>query len=110
MTTPSELTSNHPKSSRIKNMAAANILNPIPTIPAVPHPPARLFGWGAGNFGQFAEGHDNTGEVGKPRRNKWVEERIEQDVFGPNNGGLECIESGGMHSLLLDERGTVSIV
>jgi regulator of chromosome condensation len=82
--------------------------NPIPTAPAHARPAAQLFAWGAGNFGQFGMGADFLGEFPKPKRNLWIEEQIKEGTFGDEGAGLETVAAGGLHSLLIDEKGTVS--
>ena len=49
------------------------------------------------------------GEVSKPKRNTWIEERIKDGIFGEDNGGIESVACGGLHTIFLDERGTVSV-
>ncbi|KAH7890593.1 hypothetical protein F5I97DRAFT_1826689 [Phlebopus sp. FC_14] len=44
---------------------------------------------------------------GSPRRNPWVETKIGEGVFGSGGAGLEAIAAGGMHTLFIDEKGTV---
>jgi hypothetical protein len=38
----------------------------------------------------------------------WGEEQIEEGTFGPDNAGIETVAAGGMHSIFVDEKGTVS--
>lgn len=83
--------------------------NPIPTAPAHTRPAPQLFAWGAGNFGQFGMGADFLGEFSKPKRSLWIEEQIKEGTFGGEGAGLEAVAAGGLHSLLIDEKGTVSI-
>jgi len=68
-----------------------------------------MFAWGAGNFGQFGMGPDHQGELDKPTRNKLIEEMITKGDFGGKGFGIEAIASGGMHTLFVDECGTVRI-
>jgi regulator of chromosome condensation len=82
--------------------------NPIPTAPAHTRPAAQLFAWGAGNFGQFGMGIDFLGELPKPKRSLWIEEQIKEGTLGGEGAGLETVAAGGLHSLLIDEKGTVS--
>ena len=82
--------------------------NPLPTPPEHLRPAPLLFVWGTGNFGQFGMGADFLGEYDKPTRNKWVEKNIEEGVFGGSGASLEAVAAGGLHSLFLDEKGTVS--
>jgi hypothetical protein len=58
--------------------------------------------------GQFGMGPDQLGEISKPRRNPWVDEQIEDGTFGGEGAGLEAIAAGGLHSLFIDEKGTVN--
>jgi regulator of chromosome condensation len=52
-------------------------------------------------------GPDVLGEIPKPKRNLWVEEKMENDTFGEDNAGMEFVVSGGLHTIFIDERGTV---
>jgi len=78
---------------------------PVPSQPTRPSP--LMFAWGAGNFGQFGMGPDVLGELSKPRRNPWVEEQIAKGTFGGEGAGVESIAAGGLHTLFIDEKGTV---
>ncbi|KAH9073067.1 RCC1/BLIP-II [Lactarius deliciosus] len=83
-------------------------INAIPPFPAKVNPPAQIFVWGTGNFGQFGMGPSYLDEVSKPTRNTWVEEKMAQGVFGSGPGsGIVGVAAGGLHSLLIDENGTV---
>ncbi|KAH9177792.1 regulator of chromosome condensation 1/beta-lactamase-inhibitor protein II [Lactarius sanguifluus] len=83
-------------------------INAIPPFPAKMSPPAQIFVWGTGNFGQFGMGPSYLDEVSKPTRNTWVEEKMAQGVFGSGPGsGIVGVAAGGLHSLLIDENGTV---
>jgi regulator of chromosome condensation len=82
--------------------------NPLPSPPDHIRPAPQLFVWGAGNFGQFGMGEDSLGEFEKPTRNKLVEEKGEDGAFGGEGAGLESVAAGGMYSLFIDEKGTVS--
>ena len=82
--------------------------NPIPTAPDHTRPASQIFAWGAGNFGQFGMGPDFLGEFGRPKKNAWIEEQIEDGAFGGEGAGLEAVAAGGLHTLLIDEKGTVS--
>jgi regulator of chromosome condensation len=53
-------------------------------------------------------GPDVLGEVSKPKRNTWIEERIAACTFGEDSTGIESVACGGLHTIFLDERGTVS--
>ncbi|EPQ59146.1 RCC1/BLIP-II protein [Gloeophyllum trabeum ATCC 11539] len=86
----------------------APYFNPLPIPPAHMRPPYQLWGWGAGNFGQLGMGPDLLGEYPKPKRNLWIEEQIKKGTFGDEEGaGLEAIAAGGMHTIFIDEKGTV---
>jgi regulator of chromosome condensation len=82
--------------------------NALPTPPPKVRPGLQLFAWGAGNFGQFGMGPDVLGELDKPRKNLWVEQRMQDGTFGEIGAGLEFITGGGLHTLFIDEKGTVS--
>jgi regulator of chromosome condensation len=83
-------------------------INAIPEFPAKMVPPAQIFVWGTGNFGQFGMGPTFLDELSKPTRNTWVEEKIAQGVFGSGPGsGIVGVAAGGLHSLFIDENGTV---
>ena len=82
--------------------------NPLPVPPQKKRPSLLPFVWGTGNFGQFGMGPDVLGEVSKPKRNTWFEEHIEAGAFGEDNAGIESVACGGLHTIFLDERGTVS--
>jgi regulator of chromosome condensation len=83
-------------------------INAVPDFPAKMVPPAQIFLWGTGNFGQFGMGPSFLDELSKPTRNTWVEEKITQGVFGAGPGsGIVGVAAGGLHSLFIDENGTV---
>ena len=82
--------------------------NQLPVPPQKKRPGLLPFVWGTGNFGQFGMGPDILGEVSKPKRNTWIEEHIEAGAFGEDNAGIESVACGGLHTIFLDERGTVS--
>ena len=82
--------------------------NLLPVPPQKQRPGLLPFVWGTGNFGQFGMGPDVLGEVSKPKRNTWIEEHIEASAFGEDNAGIESVACGGLHTIFLDERGTVS--
>jgi len=53
-------------------------------------------------------GEDELGEISKPKKNKWVEEGMEDKLFGDEEGaGLESIAAGGLHTLFIDEKGVI---
>ena len=81
--------------------------NSLPTPPAHPRPANQLFAWGAGNFGQFGMGPEFLGEFSFPKRNTWVDTKSREGVFGSEGAGLEAIAAGGLHTLFIDEKGTV---
>ncbi|KAH9988058.1 regulator of chromosome condensation 1/beta-lactamase-inhibitor protein II [Russula vinacea] len=83
-------------------------INAVPEFPAKMVPPAQIFVWGTGNFGQFGMGPSYLDELSKPTRNTWVEEKMSQGVFGSGPGsGIVGVAAGGLHSLFIDENGTV---
>jgi regulator of chromosome condensation len=83
-------------------------INAVPEFPAKMDPPAQIFVWGTGNFGQFGMGPNFLSELSKPTRNTWVEEKMAQGAFGPAPGsGIVRVAAGGLHSLFIDENGTV---
>lgn len=82
--------------------------NPLPTPPQKARPGLQLFAWGAGNFGQFGMGPDILGELDKPKKSAWVEQQMQEGTFGEVGAGLESIVGGGLHTLFIDEKGTVS--
>ena len=74
-------------------------------------PAPQIYVWGAGNFGQFGMGSDKLGHYSKPTRNKLMELMIEEGVFGDNKGaGIKAAAAGGLHTLFIDEKGTVNIL
>ena len=97
-----------PATIRARKTTAA--MNELPTAPVPPPRPAnQIFFWGAGNFGQFGMGPDLLDEFDKPKKHTWVEKKMEEGVFGAETGaGLEAVAAGGLHTLFLDEKGTVS--
>lgn len=80
---------------------------PLPTSPEHRRPPNQLFVWGAGNFGQFGMGPDFLGEYPFPKRSPWVDQMISEGAFGSEGAGLEAVAAGGLHTLVIDEKGTV---
>ncbi|PCH41194.1 RCC1/BLIP-II [Wolfiporia cocos MD-104 SS10] len=81
--------------------------NPLPAPPEHARPALQMFVWGTGNFGQFGMGADFLGEYGKPKKNVWIEKKIQEGVFGEENAGLEAVAAGGLHSLFIDEKGAI---
>ena len=53
-------------------------------------------------------GPNFLGELPKPKKNAWIEEQIEHGAFGGEGAGLEAVAAGGLQTLLIDEKGTVS--
>lgn len=81
--------------------------NPLPTPPPKQRPGLLPFAWGTGNFGQFGMGPGYLSEISKPRRNAWAEKQIEENKFGEDHAGMESVVSGGLHTIFIDEKGTV---
>ncbi|EGO02063.1 hypothetical protein SERLA73DRAFT_166564 [Serpula lacrymans var. lacrymans S7.3] len=81
--------------------------NPLPTPPEKSHPGCQLFVWGAGNFGQFGMGADLLGEFAKPKKSAWIETKMQEGAFGGDGAGLEAVAAGGLHTLFIDENGTI---
>ncbi|KAJ7094518.1 regulator of chromosome condensation 1/beta-lactamase-inhibitor protein II [Mycena belliarum] len=81
--------------------------NPLPTPPEKKRPGLQVFSWGAGNFGQFGMGPDLLGELDKPKKHAWAEEQMEEGTFGDDNAGIEFVAAGGMHTIFVDEKGTI---
>lgn len=52
-------------------------------------------------------GSDELGEKDKMTRNTWIEEQIVAGTFGEPGAGLEAVAAGGLHTLFIDEKGTV---
>ena len=105
---PSGKLTKKPSKSSADFVQTKPYFNPLPVVPALRRPGLLLFAWGAGNFGQFGMGEDQLGELHKPARNKWVEQRMAEGRFGSAEGaGLESIAAGGLYSLFVDENGTV---
>ncbi|KAF9568941.1 RCC1/BLIP-II [Agrocybe pediades] len=81
--------------------------NPLPTPPSKQRPGLVPFYWGAGNFGQFGMGPDVLNEQEKPRKHTWAIEQMEEGAFGEEGAGMESVTCGGLHTMFIDERGTV---
>ncbi|KIY47664.1 RCC1/BLIP-II protein [Fistulina hepatica ATCC 64428] len=79
--------------------------NSLLAVPAPRQPPLQLIGWGEGDCGQL--GFDIPAGANKPKRNTWVERMIEEGQFGGQGAGLVSVAAGGMHSLFVDEAGSV---
>lgn len=88
----------------------AQHFNALPTPPLTARPALVLFAWGAGNFGQFGMGPDVLDSLTTPRRNRWVEAQVAKGTFGENDAGITAIAAGGLHTLFIDENGTVHLV
>lgn len=95
------------KPSKPPHVQIKSYLNPLPCPPEKIRPGLQLFVWGAGNFGQFGLGPDVLNELDKPKKNSWAEQQMEKGTFGEEGAGLEEVAGGGMHSLFIDEKGTV---
>ncbi|KAI8982826.1 RCC1/BLIP-II [Trametes punicea] len=105
-------TSSGEKTKPEKGKAPARLRRPplpgIIALPAIPQhyrPPLNLFTWGSGEMSQLVM--DYNGEISKPRKNPFVSEKIEEGAFGDDHAGLESVAAGGLHTLLLDEKGTI---
>ncbi|KAJ4479292.1 regulator of chromosome condensation 1/beta-lactamase-inhibitor protein II [Lentinula aciculospora] len=96
-----------PKLPKPAHVQLKPYLNPLPSPPEKIRPGLQLFVWGAGNFGQFGLGPDVLGEFDKPKRHTWAEKQMQDGTFGAEGAGLEEIAGGGMHSLFIDEKGTI---
>lgn len=55
-------------------------------------------------------GPDVLSELPKPKKNLWVEEKMQEGLFGDVGAGIESIAAGGMHTLFIDESGTVRLL
>lgn len=52
-------------------------------------------------------GEEHLGEFDKPKKNTWIEKKMEEDTFGGEGAGIECVAAGGLHTMFIDEKGTV---
>jgi regulator of chromosome condensation len=52
-------------------------------------------------------GPELLGEFPKPKRSVWAEKQIAAGKFGGEGAGLETAFAGGLHTLLVDEKGNV---
>ncbi|KIY49434.1 RCC1/BLIP-II protein [Fistulina hepatica ATCC 64428] len=52
-------------------------------------------------------GPDILDERDRPKKNEWVETGVSEGRFGKEGAALESIAAGGLHSVFIDERGTV---
>lgn len=83
-------------------------LNPLPTLPTSSRPAADIYAWGKRGFGQLGLGCNVVDDILKPRKHPWVAAQVPLGTFGTETGaGVVSIASGGMHTYLLDENGTV---
>ncbi|OBZ67722.1 Protein pim1 [Grifola frondosa] len=57
--------------------------------------------------GQLGISAEFCADLDKPRRNPYVDKKIEERAFGVDGAGLEAIAAGGLHTLFIDEKGTV---
>ncbi|KAJ3722581.1 regulator of chromosome condensation 1/beta-lactamase-inhibitor protein II [Lentinula raphanica] len=96
-----------PKPSKPAHVQVKPYLNPLPSPPEKVRPGLQLFVWGAGNFGQFGLGPDALDEFDKPKKHSWAEKQMQEGAFGEEGAGLEEVAGGGMHSLFIDEKGTI---
>ena len=81
-------------------------VNALPNVPQHFRPPLHLFTWGSGAM-SFALDVDYDDVINVPRKNAFVSKHIEAGTFGSPGAGLEAIAAGGLHTLFLDENGTV---
>ncbi|PAV20470.1 RCC1 BLIP-II [Pyrrhoderma noxium] len=95
------------KSAATNASSSKKTINSLPTPPEHPRPSNQIFVWGAGNFGQFGMGPEYLDEFDKPKKNPWFEKKIEEGIFGGEGAGIESIAAGGLHSLFVDEKGTI---
>ncbi|KAI0748365.1 RCC1/BLIP-II [Daedaleopsis nitida] len=89
--------------ARVRKVPQA--INPLLALPQHDRPPLQLFTWGSGEMSQLAV--DYNQEINKPRKNAFVASHIEEGTFGGDEAGLESIAAGGLHTLLVDEQGTI---
>ena len=75
-------------------------INVVPEFPAKMDPPAQIFVWGTGNFGQFKHGSKFPRRVAPSlRETHGSKQKIAQGVFGPGPGsGIVGVVAGGLHS------------
>ncbi|KAI0714088.1 regulator of chromosome condensation 1/beta-lactamase-inhibitor protein II [Cerioporus squamosus] len=83
-------------------------LNPLPLAPAHERPCWQVFGWGAGDSGQLGMGADVLAlNLPRPRRNHYLETLAEEGAFGGPEAGFESVAAGALHSVFVDEKGTI---
>lgn len=85
----------------------AQSINALPQLQQHYRPALHLFTWGSGEMSQL--GMDYNLEINKPRKNAFVTNHIEEGTFGGDDAGLESIAAGGLHTLFVDEKGTVRL-
>ena len=86
-------------------------LNPLPLEPPHERPSWQVFGWGAGDSGQLGMGAQVLSvNLVKPRRNHHLEGLANTGAFGDSEAGFENLAAGALHSLFIDEKGTVSYI
>ena len=81
--------------------------NQLPTPPPRQRPGLLPFVWGTGNFGQFGLGPEFLEELPKPKRHIWMEKKMEGGILGEPGAGIEFVAAGGLHTVFIDEKGTV---
>lgn len=91
----------------VQELQSKPYFNQIPAPPEHIRPSNQLFFWGAGNFGQFGAGLDCLKEHAAPKKNALIDGMISRGEFGSDGAGLEAVAAGGLHSLFIDEQGTV---
>ncbi|KAJ3822092.1 regulator of chromosome condensation 1/beta-lactamase-inhibitor protein II, partial [Lentinula raphanica] len=80
---------------------------PIAAPLPIARPGLQLFTWGTNNNGLLGLGVD-AAEYARPKLHLWAKNQMSEGGFGPEPGaGLVSVAAGGMHTLLLDEKGTV---
>lgn len=80
---------------------------PLPSLAPSTRPSPDLFVWGSSGEGQLGLGR-NQHTLHRPRKHPWVEQGIARGAFGKRPGaGILSVASGGLHTYLLDENGTI---
>ncbi|KAF8650215.1 hypothetical protein AX16_005348 [Volvariella volvacea WC 439] len=96
------------KRARVEPAQPAPALNRTPAAPKAARQAPHLFVWGASDSGQLGLGEHHVAEVSKPRRHPWVEQQMTEGTLGAGCGaGVISVASGGLHTYILDERGSV---
>ena len=86
-------------------------LNPIPRSEEHYRPCRQLLIFGNGDMGQLGLGTLVLDVITRPRMHAWFESVSQGDLLGTEVGaGVECVCTGGMHSLVIDELGRVRVV